>query len=330
MKITYFTQFRRCQKNLILKILDVFLRLNSSSALNLNKLSNLQTASKGKKTARVGYPLMAVLVLILIFIGGYWLSRNLGVSEADQIERKRKCALCDLFKEDLSHRKYVGVDFHGANLMEADLSHSDLRHANLLGVDLRKTKLIGTQLKDAIWVNGKKCLDGSVGRCLTLEIKRLIKTGYCKGCDLRAATLPTDISFEKVDLRYANLSRAFLSGAVLSGADFSHANLSRADLSKTDLKETYFYKADLSGAYLLDANLTRANLQSTQFTSANLGRADLTQADLKNAILHNASLVGANLNGANLENVNLLGADIRGVIFGDAYLKGVKGLDLKK
>jgi hypothetical protein len=46
LKITYFTQFRCCQKNLILKILDVFLRLNSSSALNLNKLSNFQTASK--------------------------------------------------------------------------------------------------------------------------------------------------------------------------------------------------------------------------------------------------------------------------------------------
>jgi hypothetical protein len=45
LKITYFTQFRCCQKNLILKILDVFLRLNSSSALNLNKLSNFQTAS---------------------------------------------------------------------------------------------------------------------------------------------------------------------------------------------------------------------------------------------------------------------------------------------
>jgi hypothetical protein len=44
--MAYFTQFLRCQKNLILKILRVFLRLNSSSALNLNKLSHLQTASK--------------------------------------------------------------------------------------------------------------------------------------------------------------------------------------------------------------------------------------------------------------------------------------------
>jgi hypothetical protein len=48
LKITYFTQFRRCQKNLILKILGVFLRLNPSSALNLNKLSHFQTASKAR------------------------------------------------------------------------------------------------------------------------------------------------------------------------------------------------------------------------------------------------------------------------------------------
>jgi hypothetical protein len=45
LKMTYFTQFLCCQKNLILKIRRVFLRLNSSSALNLNKLSNFQTAS---------------------------------------------------------------------------------------------------------------------------------------------------------------------------------------------------------------------------------------------------------------------------------------------
>jgi uncharacterized protein YjbI with pentapeptide repeats len=273
---------------------------------------------------------MAVLVLILMPIGGYWLSQNLGLSEADQIERKRKCALCDLHKLDLSHRNFFGVDFQGANLIEADLSNSDLRHANLFGADLRKSKINGLKLKDAIWVNGKKCLDGSVGKCLTVEIKQLIKTGYCKKCDLRAATLPKEISYEKVDLRYANLSRAFLSGTVLTGADLSHANLSGADLFQADLTGAYFYKADLSGADLLDANLTRANLQSTQLTRANLSRADLTQVDLKNAILHKASLAGAKLNGANLANVNLLGADITGVDFGDAYLKSVKGLDLKK
>ena len=46
LKIAYFAQFLCWLKNLILEILNVFLRLNSSSALNLNKLSNFQTASK--------------------------------------------------------------------------------------------------------------------------------------------------------------------------------------------------------------------------------------------------------------------------------------------
>ena len=53
LKITYFSQFRCCRKNLILKILDVFLRLNSSFALNLNKLSNFQTASNVKKETKI-------------------------------------------------------------------------------------------------------------------------------------------------------------------------------------------------------------------------------------------------------------------------------------
>ena len=45
LKIIYFTQFLCCQKNLILKILCVSLRLDSSSALNLNKPNNFQTTS---------------------------------------------------------------------------------------------------------------------------------------------------------------------------------------------------------------------------------------------------------------------------------------------
>ena len=45
LKIAYFAQFRCWLKNLILKILNVFLRLNFSTALNFNKLSNFQTGS---------------------------------------------------------------------------------------------------------------------------------------------------------------------------------------------------------------------------------------------------------------------------------------------
>jgi CheY-like chemotaxis protein len=45
LKITYFTQFKVLSEEFNPQNTCVFLRLNSSSALNLNKLSNFQTAS---------------------------------------------------------------------------------------------------------------------------------------------------------------------------------------------------------------------------------------------------------------------------------------------
>jgi hypothetical protein len=46
LKITYFTQFKVLSEEFNPQNTIVFLRLNSSSALNLNKLNNFQTASK--------------------------------------------------------------------------------------------------------------------------------------------------------------------------------------------------------------------------------------------------------------------------------------------
>jgi DNA-binding response OmpR family regulator len=46
LKITYFTQFKVLSEEFNPQNTCVFLRLNSSSALNLNKLSNFQTDSE--------------------------------------------------------------------------------------------------------------------------------------------------------------------------------------------------------------------------------------------------------------------------------------------
>ncbi|HVZ34524.1 MAG TPA: pentapeptide repeat-containing protein, partial [Polyangiaceae bacterium] len=64
------------------------------------------------------------------------------------------------------------VDLRGANLREAFFAKSDLRRADLRGADLRNAvmpypeDLQGAQLSGAIWIDGRRCAEGSVGYCI--------------------------------------------------------------------------------------------------------------------------------------------------------------------
>lgn len=72
---------------------------------------------------------------------------------------------------DLSGSRLSRANLTGANLRDADLSHADLKGANLSFSDLRAAKLVsanltGAVLKNAIWMDGRVCASGSVGKCL--------------------------------------------------------------------------------------------------------------------------------------------------------------------
>lgn len=72
---------------------------------------------------------------------------------------------------DLSGSRLSRANLTGANLRDADLSHADLKEANLSFSDLRAARLVstnltGAMLKNAIWIDGRVCASGSVGRCL--------------------------------------------------------------------------------------------------------------------------------------------------------------------
>lgn len=67
-------------------------------------------------------------------------------------------------------------NFYGANLKNADLRNTSLRRANfnytvlyganLTGGKLKQTLFEGANLTGAIWINGKICKKGSVGKCI--------------------------------------------------------------------------------------------------------------------------------------------------------------------
>lgn len=77
----------------------------------------------------------------------------------------------DLSGADLSHGEFKRAGMKGTELRNADLSYADLGGAdlsfsNLSGANLGGANLNGADFSQAIWIDGKKCLAGSVGECV--------------------------------------------------------------------------------------------------------------------------------------------------------------------
>jgi hypothetical protein len=71
----------------------------------------------------------------------------------------------DLHHADLSNASLVGMTARGADLREARLRGADLAYANLSDTRLEGADLSGADLSNAIWVDRKPCLAGSIGTC---------------------------------------------------------------------------------------------------------------------------------------------------------------------
>ncbi len=77
----------------------------------------------------------------------------------------------DLSVANLSFATFRGASLKGTTLRQADLTSADLRKANLAYANLTGAKIAGARfdeavLDHAIWIDGRTCLPGSVGRCL--------------------------------------------------------------------------------------------------------------------------------------------------------------------
>ena len=71
----------------------------------------------------------------------------------------------NLSYSDLSAVSAVGADLRGADLAYANLEGADLSHADLTGANLGGAALRGARLDHAIWVDRRRCLEGSSGGC---------------------------------------------------------------------------------------------------------------------------------------------------------------------
>jgi len=72
----------------------------------------------------------------------------------------------DLAYADFTAASLKGSNLHSADLTNAILTDADLRYADLTAATLGGAQINGARLEGAIWINGKPCKAGSVGKCI--------------------------------------------------------------------------------------------------------------------------------------------------------------------
>ncbi|VAX12788.1 Pentapeptide repeat family protein [hydrothermal vent metagenome] len=83
----------------------------------------------------------------------------------------------DLSMANLSYVDFRQAHMKGSNLQRADLSYADftgadLSYADFSGAKMQEVRFAGARLDNAIWVDGRTCLAGSVGECRRVQTVR--------------------------------------------------------------------------------------------------------------------------------------------------------------
>ena len=161
------------------------------------------------------------------------------------------------------------------------------------------------------------------------DLKRLIETNECPGCDLREADLRRlDLSganLEGANLREANFFYSILDGANLSGADLRLSNLAyvRALTITTEV-------TDSEGRLIeFPAQFVGANLEGALLNYANFSGAEMMEANFFEAYVHKTQFVGSQLQDSNFDktyvhDIDLTGANLCGSTYwaGNDYRRG--------
>ncbi len=133
------------------------------------------------------------------------------------------------------------------------------------------------------------------------EVKQLLETRSCAGCDLRNANLKQQ-NLEGVNLEGANLQGANLEGAKLGNANLKRVNLTGANLNRADLGCTRM-------SLKLSSDQKNTDISFDLNSAPETGRAESTKVGFTLNANENGATLNFNLKGCtNLEEANLKGA----------------------
>ena len=152
--------------------------------------------------------------------------------------------------------KLKGANFEGAYLFNTSLMNSDLTGVNfkdamLVAANLRNAQIEGadftnTDVSGAIWIEGFRCLKGSIGTCYKTSLQKLDATNDCQECNLFQA------QFEGRVFENTNLEKAVLHKANLKNAQFKNVNLRFANFKDAIVEGADFTGSRLEGATWVD------------------------------------------------------------------------------
>ncbi|HZX68281.1 MAG TPA: pentapeptide repeat-containing protein [Candidatus Elarobacter sp.] len=190
----------------------------------------------------------------------------------------------DLRDADLTHTNLSDAEFTGSNLEGARFDDADLRNAGFIGARLRHTSFLRANIAGAHFVGIKvspEDVTSAVGRAIIHD---------CTGCSLQGLDLH-DADLRGMKAVGANLSEIKLSGARLNDANLVGARVIDADLSRTDLRgaelvATKLRGTKLTGATIGDAVLCADNRRHEDWSRpicADLRGVDLQGLDLRAA-----------------------------------------------
>ena len=69
-------------------------------------------------------------------------------------------------KANFSSANLTRVNFKGSSLIETNFTNSNLFEADFTGANILNANFEGANLNSTIWVDGKKCNFGSIGKCI--------------------------------------------------------------------------------------------------------------------------------------------------------------------
>ena len=128
-----------------------------------------------RQRQRYGKPLLALLAVFILVLGIVLFYQPVNPVKVGLRIVAGQCDLAPSRQVDWSGcNKHgfllLGADLRDAQLINVDLSganlrYADLRQANLTGAHLQGADLTGARLDGAIWVDGRRCADGSEGQC---------------------------------------------------------------------------------------------------------------------------------------------------------------------
>ena len=99
-------------------------------------------------------------------------------AEVEKLHKEgQSLAGINLKSAEMSQAKLVNADLSNSDLTRANFSGASMYGVNLDGSNLFKTNFEGANLNNATWIDGKKCVLGSIGKCKTELLRLFIFVG---------------------------------------------------------------------------------------------------------------------------------------------------------